>query len=80
MAELKRCPFCDGEARIISESPNVEENGHFSEEYGVVCRSCGVNIGKTFHGEFFRENGEFYVVKDGYADAVAAWNRREGGA
>lgn len=80
MEKLKPCPFCGGDACVISRSHDVETNGNFCEEYEVGCRSCGANIGKTFRGEFFRKNGEFFVVKDGYSEAVAAWNRREDGA
>ena len=44
---------------------------------GVVkCKKCGANTGKQYHTRFCREDGEFVVSEDGYAQAVADWNRR----
>lgn len=80
MEQLKPCPFCGGEGGITSRDQDVEDSGTFSEIYDVACRSCGARPGGCFRGKFYRKGGEFFIVKDGYAEAVAAWNRREDGA
>lgn len=79
MENMKPCPFCGGEAIVTSRDQAVEDSGAFSEIYAVACRSCGARPGGCFRGKFYRKDGEFFIVKDGYADAVAAWNQREGG-
>lgn len=80
MEELKPCPFCGRSASVIRKFPDVTDSGNFVEEYGVRCSSCGATIGRDYRGEYFRENGEFFIVQDGYSDAVAAWNTRAGDA
>ena len=62
-SELKRCPFCGGEAKI-------QENGSYDRGYGyiVVCLDvkCAGNCGSGLL--CFRTEDE----------AIAAWNRRAG--
>lgn len=80
MEELKKCPFCGGAASVISKHQGLSAKGNFAEGYEVGCRSCGANIARKFQGEFFRKGSEFFIVKDGYSDAVKAWNTRAGDA
>lgn len=80
MDELKKCPFCGGAADIIRKNQRVSTEENFAEDYEIGCRFCGANIARKFRGEFFRKGSEFVIVKDGYSDAVKAWNARAGDA
>lgn len=66
MSELKRCPFCGGEAKAFQ---------HGDVGYVVQCRRCGMwNAG--YHAEWS------HITEDefsGFVDeesAIAAWNAR----
>ena len=77
MQELKACPFCGGPGRITLRSIGTDgRSDRFMEEYEVGCVQCGATTGKIHQSRFFRKNGEFIMEKDGYAEAVAGWNRR----
>ena len=65
MEELKRCPFCGGEAKLISNRIEYED------VHAVRCQKCGASIG--FNVQEFGEYRPGYVFKD---NAIAAWNRR----
>lgn len=60
--KLKPCPFCGGEAKIITHDFFVPESWRsLVGVYGVVCTSC-------------RAGGyQFWNTEE---QAVAAWNRR----
>ena len=62
MNELKPCPFCGGEAKIMTHESYVPESWRsLVGVYGVVCTSC-------------RAGG--YQFWDTEEQAIAAWNRR----
>ena len=62
--KLKPCPFCGGEAKIITHDFFVPEAKQFlTGSYGVECTSC--------HAEGY----QFWNTEE---QAVAAWNRRGG--
>lgn len=62
MDKLKPCPFCGGEAEVISHRFFSEAlNDWKTESYGVACKSCNTS-GYQFFG------CEIHAIK--------AWNRR----
>lgn len=65
MEQLKKCPFCDGEAHFTDGYPRLHrpcKNG-----IGIECNECGLIFGWDcdYGGTFETE-----------ADAATAWNRR----
>lgn len=42
--DLKPCPFCGGEAEVITHKffPTMS-NGRETESYGVVCKNCNTS-------------------------------------
>ncbi len=46
MNELKPCPFCGGEARIISHRFH-----ELSNTYGVTCKICGSETRQFYRAE-----------------------------
>lgn len=74
---LKPCPFCGGEGEIRLAMLSVDErNDCFVEEYKAVCRQCAATTGQRYLSRFIRADGEFHFERDGYAEAIAGWNRR----
>ena len=65
MAELKRCPFCGGEAKMVHVM--------YTDVWYVHCSECLADIGSrsqawdTSRGKLFFESSE---------EAAEAWNRR----
>ena len=43
MSELKPCPFCGGEARVIFEEEDLPDNSF----HNVYCTNCGAQIWVT---------------------------------
>ena len=64
MSELLPCPFCGGEAEIVGGpenwTPTFYDPDGGGDPIAVVCKTCACGL------HFF----------DGYAEAIAAWNRR----
>lgn len=74
--EMKPCPFCGGEAIVELKDIGSGPSRMFSQTHEVKCKKCGANTGKQYHTRFYREDGKFIVLEDGYAQAVSDWNRR----
>lgn len=74
--ELKPCPFCGGRAEIKTDSNGVDYYGLFSQLHSVVCTKCGATTAKSYKSEFRRGINGFQILKDGYEEATADWNRR----
>ena len=60
MVELKRCPFCGGNAFIIVDHDAVVDTQGRHWAYTAVCGKCCTTSGITYTPE----------------EAIEAWNRR----
>ena len=69
---LKRCPFCGGEAEArLSPNSRSVEGASF---YEVRCKRCGVHVtGKSFNFLVVEYNPE---QPQDLMSAVEAWNKR----
>ena len=66
MPELKPCPFCGGEAKVMY----AMEEGGTKTVFSVICQSCGTGI---FRPRRIPNEWNAYV---GVGEAIEAWNRR----
>lgn len=76
MEKLKPCPFCGDKARIKRTACGNCNNGRFYEKYKAGCEKCGIYFERM--SEFHTEGGQPVFDKNGYEDAIEAWNRRAG--
>lgn len=78
MIELKKCPFCGGEAKVVRLASLHEEEPQATimDRWCVRCKDCMCSTG-TFKDEIHRKStGELVVEADGVSKAVNAWNTR----
>ena len=64
MTELKRCPFCGGEARVYRWQYG-EVTGRLITKYGVECIKCQAEL-------------PIKLCSEHEDETIAAWNRRLG--
>lgn len=68
MTNLKKCPFCGGEAECYRTV--VKANGHYCDATAVRCLGCGARTGYVLFDARKHPNGEEY------AEAERAWENR----
>lgn len=66
-AELKPCPFCGGQAKLLHGRPNQQKAGR--RVAFVQCRECKAKA-MTF------DQLAYEAWRDVVEDATEAWNRR----
>lgn len=77
MADLKRCPFCGGEASLLTKS-SIARNPIRGWEFGIVCERCAVSTPKTDYRLEVQlgHKGQITTLTDEREMAIEAWNRR----
>lgn len=74
--EIKKCPFCGGEARIYATSHHYSSNT-WGDNWKIACIDCDFGSLHKFETKVYRDkNGELIVKQDGREEAIKAWNRR----
>lgn len=77
MTELKPCPFCGGEAKIV---PKIFSARGISRGwlFGVYCSNCDIALPKTdYRLEIQLDDlGGIMLLDDERQEAIEAWNRR----
>lgn len=69
--ELKKCPFCGGEA-YLEKSSRVYNRGKTEKAAYVRCLDCSARTGKVMISDY----GFTSHSKDAEEKAVEMWNRR----
>lgn len=67
MSELKRCPFCGGEAKV--ETRFEEWDGRLYDVVYVFCTVCGCKSKDVMF--------EYKGLEDAKQKVIAAWNNRK---
>lgn len=75
MAELKPCPFCGGEAKMICLS-SVNDTDGISKIFQIVCDHCDTKQDAFKISAIIRNNGTFEFDNTGKVKAIEKWNRR----
>lgn len=79
MENLKRCPFCGGEAIIEQTAHGTTSNNSVSLSFEIRCKDCGATTEPSYGNIFINlkgENGELNIWHDDRPNAINAWNRR----
>lgn len=69
MVELKRCPFCGGEAENRRTVEKID-GGAYCDAVSVRCMKCGARSEFVFYDAHKHPNGEEYE------EAAETWNNR----
>ena len=77
MNELRKCPFCGGEAKLSKVCDNYRTNPVIIlHKFQVTCAN-GCCITPSYTSYIFQdENGEIVVRENGAEKAIESWNRR----
>ena len=74
MDELKRCPFCGGEAEMSNSVDRFL--GKFW--YAKCKKCCSRGPGVYESGRDLKPEEEYAAIKGAWEKAIEAWNRRDG--
>ena len=79
MVELKPCPFCSGDARIIKKSTGYSGNPTtIMDGFVAGCTKCGIFTPIFTTKIWLDEVGVLHNERNGAEKAAEAWNRRTG--
>ncbi len=65
MTDLKPCPFCGGNARIINRAIGIRGTNGFDWWHSIQCHLCNAAVG--YDDNRYRDKN----------DAIKAWNTRK---
>ena len=79
MKNLKSCPFCGGEARLIQKLHGSQNNPtRITNSYVVGCEKCRIYT-EYYQSDIWQgADGVVNIDANGAIDAIEAWNRRVG--
>lgn len=69
MSELKKCPFCGGEAEFY-RTP-IKTNGGWCDSIVVRCKECEARTNRVLY------DNQKYKNDSEYDEAAVAWNTRK---
>lgn len=69
MSELKRCPFCGGEAEFYRTA--IKTNGSWCDSVVVKCKECEARTGRILYDAQKHPNDKEYD------EAAVLWNTRK---
>jgi len=76
MRELKPCPFCGSEAKLMRYNMELL-SWKLIEEFAVKCTKCGASTAKYESvTKYHQDGGDKQIICDGMQIAIASWNRR----
>ena len=77
MSELKPCPFCGGEAKLIQKTQGLGNSPmRIINQYVAGCEKCQVYT-KYYQSDIWQgKDGMVHIDANGAIDAIEAWNRR----
>lgn len=71
--EIRACPLCGGQVEAYTGGHKAVRKSLFVENI-LRCKDCGLELKRKT--EINCNGGK--VIRDGYAEAIADWNRRAG--
>ncbi len=76
-SELKKCPFCGGEAKFFTKAHSLRGTTR-GWEFGIYCTRCNVTTPSTCYELAIElgDRGEIKTLVDDRAKAASDWNRR----
>lgn len=74
--ELKKCPFCGGNASLTEYGAVHEGDGVFTTSYKCGCSECGIFFNRK--SRFYMEGTEVKFLENGYEYVTDHWNNRAG--
>lgn len=78
MEELKKCPFCGGEAEFKHNHQHFIDWSDDVDKYSVSCKKCGASVYKNVYNARFRKDTCEQELKDGANAVMRKWNMRTG--